>query len=179
MKEPKVGTVAETLLDAARRGDPGAAEELADLIRGYARHVCRGRSPGPDAGLTWEDVAQEASRRLFQVGLKQARPGGPVRSYLYAIVRSVYLQMIRGASRRVRREQEGEAWIRSAPSPERRTLLHRILIRLSDDCRHLLARLYFDGAGYDELAAELHMAESSVRAKASRCLGRAREIARA
>ena len=139
--------------------------------------MCWGTGPGGDAGLTWEDVAQEASRRVFTVGLEQYRPGGPERAYIYAIVRSVYLQIARSARRRRAREEDGTAMGTAGEDPERRTLLYRILTQLSQDCRHLLERLYFDGASYPELAAEWNMAESSVRARASRCMGRAREVA--
>ncbi len=169
----------ESLIEAAKGGAAWAERELAELLRGYSRHVCRGTGPGGDAGLSWEDVAQEASRRVFTVGLERYRPGGPERAYLYAIVRSTYLQMARGARRRQAREEGGTALGTAGDDPERRTLLHGILARLDGACRHLLARLFFDGAGYADLAIELNLAESSVRARASRCLGRAREIATA
>jgi RNA polymerase sigma factor (sigma-70 family) len=167
----------QSLIEAAKRSEAWAERELADLIRGYARHVCWGAGPGGDAGLSWEDVAQEASRRVFTVGLEQYRTGGPERTYVYTIVRSIYLQMARSARRRRQREEDGTALGTGGQDPERRTLLHRILARLDEACRHLLERLYFDGATYAELAAELNMAESSVRARSSRCMGRAREIA--
>jgi RNA polymerase sigma factor (sigma-70 family) len=167
----------QPLIAAARQGESWAQRELAELIRGYARHVCWGTGPGGDAGLSWEDVAQEASRRMFTVGFEQYRAGGPERAYVYAIVRSTYLQMGRSARRRRAREEGGTALGAAGEDPERRTLLFGILTRLDEACRHLLERLYFDGANYAELASELNMAESSVRARSSRCMGRAREIA--
>lgn len=166
-----------SMIAAARDGDPRAQEEIVQLMRSFARHVCRGRWEGSMPGADWEDVAQEASHKFFTVGIERFLAGGPERSYLYAIVRRTYLQLSRSAWRRRQREETGEALGHGAPNPETRTTLHRILSRLSDTCRELLARLYFDGADYSELAAELRIAESSVRARASRCLKGARELA--
>ena len=166
----------DALFPAAQRGERWAQEEITQLLRAYARHVCRGGSIGRERGLTWEDVAQDAGRKFFTVGLERFRPGGPERAYLYAIVRTTYLQLSRSAYRRQEREAAAKATGRIGPNPETRTQLHSILTRLSQDCRALLARLYFDGATYPELALELDLAESSVRARASRCLGKARKL---
>lgn len=164
------------LFPAARRGEHWAQEEITLLLRAYARHVCRGGSLGGERGLTWEDLAQEAGRKFFTRGLALFRPGGPERAYLYAIVRTTYLQLSRSAIRRREREAGGTAIGSPGTNPESRTQLHSILQRLSAECRELLARLYFDGATYAQLSLDLDLAESSVRARASRCLSKAREI---
>ena len=51
------------------------------------------------------------------------------------------------------------------------------LSRLDDGCRELLARTFLEDIPYSQLATDMGLAESSVRAKVSRCLGRARELA--
>lgn len=169
--------LSETTIKAARNGDPEAQQELAELIRAYAHHVCHGGKAVGIADLDWEDVAQEASRQFFSIGVARFRSGGPVRSYLYSIVRSTYLQMSRSAWRRRLREQRGTAHGHLPPNPEFHTYLHRVLAQLSEACQELLERLYFDGATYAELAVELNLTESSVRARATRCLQSARALA--
>ena len=166
----------DTLIEAARHGERDAEEEIAQLIRAYSRHVCRSGASSNMPDIDWEDVAQEASRKFFAVGIKQFRPGGPVRSYLYSIVRTTFLELVRRSWRRKQREEQSTIMPAPPDNPETQTLLHRILSRLPEVCRELLARLYFDGATYAELAVELNLAESSVRARSSRCLGKARNL---
>lgn len=175
---PAAGGPTAGLLEEAARGARPAQEEVMRVLRAYARHICRGRGPGGAPDLDWEDVAQEAGRRMFAVGLERYRSGSPVAAYLYAYVKTAYLHLARGASRRLRREESAEVAEPAslAPNPETQTMLHSILARLSRECRELLARLYFDGATYGDLAAETGLVESSVRARASRCLGSAREV---
>ena len=99
-----------------------------------------------------------------------------MRSYLYTIVRTTFLELVRRTWRRQQREAENPIEPPPPSNPETQTGLHRILARLSEVCRELLERLYFDGTTYAELAAEMNLAESSVRARASRCLGKARDL---
>ncbi len=165
-----------SLIEAARRGERDAEEEIAQLIRSYSRHVCRSGASSNMPDLDWEDVAQEASRRFFAVGITQFRPGGPVRSYLYSIVRTTFLELVRRTWRRQQREEQAAITPPPPDNPETQTLLHSILSRLPELCRELLQRLYFDGATYAELSLELNLAESSVRARSSRCLGKARDF---
>ena len=173
----------DSVMTAARNGERWAENALHDLIRSFARYVCDRGAAGDLPELDWEDVAQEASRRLFTVGLQRFRSGGSERSYVFTYVKTTYLQMSRGAWRRIRREQANVAGEESGASgasgedPEVRTHVHGILSRLSETCRDLLSRLFFDGAMYADLAGELGLAESSVRARASRCMAKARELA--
>jgi DNA-directed RNA polymerase specialized sigma24 family protein len=52
-----------------------------------------------------------------------------------------------------------------------------ILERLQEECRELLTRVFLHEVPYPQLANDLDLAESSVRAKVSRCVRRARELA--
>lgn len=160
------------VMEAAQRGERWAEEEITRLVRQFARHVCRGSGQGAEPD--WEDVAQEACRRVFSGALESFRPGGAERSYLYSIVKATRIQIYRSASRRQKRESAVEIEDRIEPRAERQTLLHRILSRLPQACRELLQRAFFDGASTAELSQELGLAESSVRSKLTRCLQQAR-----
>ena len=54
--------------------------------------------------------------------------------------------------------------------------VEKILSRMDEGCRRLLERVFLEGASYTELAGELEIVESSVRAKLARCVRRAREL---
>ncbi len=177
MPSPEVEPTSSAI-QAARRGESWAEEEIARLIRIFARHVCGANRLAGIPELDWEDVAQEAGHRFFTTGIERFRSGNSGRSYLYAFVKRAYLHLSRGAWRRKQREQKVEPADNEPPNPEVRTVLYGILERLSDSCRTLLQRLYFDGAPYNELAGELELAESSVRARASRCMRKAKDLVR-
>lgn len=167
------------LFDGARSGEPAAQAEILRLLRVFAREACRGGGPGAASlDASWEDVAQEAGRKLFATGLAQYRGSGTERSYLFSVVRSTIIQMSRSAARRVRRE-EATDWETTAPpsNPGPRIDAGKILARLSTECRDLIARVFLQSASYSDLASELRLEESSVRSKVSRCLSSARRIA--
>jgi len=167
------------LFEALRRGESDAQARVDRIVRQFARKLCRGGGlPGLPA-VDWEDVAQEACHRLYAFGLAQYRGQGTERSYLYSIVKATVIQMARSGGRRQRREQAvvvAEAG--PAISPERSLDVRRILAELDPACRDLVSRAILRDEGYASIAASLGLAESSVRAKLSRCLQRAREIAR-
>jgi RNA polymerase sigma factor (sigma-70 family) len=150
-------------------------------IQAFARHLCRGSYGSASGSLDWEDVAQEAGRRFFSSGLDGFRSDATLaslKSYLYTIVKATRIQHYRSTSRRRRRE---EATSIDGPSmapavAESRAFLERILGRISTECRELLERSFLDGATNADLAAELGLAESSVRSKLTRCLQRARAL---
>jgi RNA polymerase sigma factor (sigma-70 family) len=168
----------EALVEAARRGDGPAQRTIHDLIRSFARHICRKTSASGLQDLDWEDVAQEAGRRFFSTGVERFRPGGEFKAYVYKYVLTTHLHLSRTAYRRKLRELKAEPPRPGFPNPEMTTTLHLILSKLSSECHLLLQRLYYDGVTYTQLALDLAMAESSVRSKTSRCLRRAREIAK-
>jgi RNA polymerase sigma-70 factor (ECF subfamily) len=165
-----------SLVEASRRGEGWAQEEVMRLIRSFARYLCRGRSTSAEPEPEWEDVAQEAARRFFTSGLAHFKTGGPERSYVYTIVKAARIQIYRSMSRRSRRESAAAREDVTPPPAETRTLLFRVLSRIPDTCRELLERVFFDGSSHAELAQELGLAESSVRSRLTRCLQRAREV---
>jgi RNA polymerase sigma factor (sigma-70 family) len=166
------------LIEAARRGERWAQDEVVHMLQGFARHVLRWGGSGLASELDSEDLAQEASRRFFGSAMDTYRGQGSERSFLYSIVKATYLQIWRSYDRRKRREQISapqDVAVEANPTARLDVLL--IFRRLGSPCRELLERLYLDGATHGELAAELDLEESSVRAKVSRCLRRAREVA--
>ncbi len=164
------------MIEAAQRGERWAEEEVARLVRAFARYLHRGSIDRHEP--EWEEVAQEACRRVFSGALARFEAGGPARSYLYTIVKATRIQLYRSLWRRARREDEHPLEPGAAGNPESASLLARILGRLNDSCRELLERAFFDGASSAELAQELGLVESSVRSRLTRCLQSARDLAR-
>jgi RNA polymerase sigma factor (sigma-70 family) len=162
------------VFEDALRGLPAAQEEIVRLIRELSRAACaRGGTATSD--LDWEDVAQDACRRFFTAGIHQFRKAGSEKSFLYTIVRSALIQMVRGeARRRIREEASVEPRVSSPHNPQPKFDVSRILARLSEECRNLLTRVFLRGEPYSLLADDLGILESSVRTKVTRCLRRAR-----
>jgi RNA polymerase sigma factor (sigma-70 family) len=166
----------QELFDKAAAGDSSAQDEIAAEIRRIARTICRRQGPG-GIDVDWEDVAQEASRHFFAVAIHRFRKRGAERSYLFAIVRTTFLQILRASKRR--RDRENTA---PPPEPRRHDVdagmdVRNLLSRISEECSKLLQRIFLHGETYGALAAELDVLESSVRTKVSRCLRRARTMA--
>ena len=169
-----------SLIEAAKAGERWAHEEILQLFSSFSRHIHH-RGGGPMAAeLDPEDLAQEAGRRFFTVGIHQYSGKGSEKSYLYSIVKSTFIQIWRSQQRRKKREEiVSPADQVQQPESTAKLDVSFLLSRLGPPCSELLERVYLDGASYPTLAAELDLAESSVRAKVSRCLRRARELAQA
>ena len=168
----------DELFDGARAHDPVAVGALDRIVREMARSVCRGGGPAGAPDLDWEDVAQEAYRRLHEVGFDSYRGRGSERSYVYSVVKATVIQMVRTARRRRRREDAAAAVSSDATVDVSAGMSVRsILEALDEGCRDVLVRVLLRDQTYSEAALDLGLAESSVRAKLSRCLRRARELA--
>jgi RNA polymerase sigma factor (sigma-70 family) len=167
------------LFEAARRGDAAAHEELSRLARAFARQICRGGGPSGVTDMDWEDVAQESLRKVLATGLERYRGTGGESSYMYSVVKTTVIQMSRTARRRQQREQKAASDAIVAPNPGHRVDVLELLGLLSEECRELIERAFLYGEPYPALARDLGLAESSVRSRLSRCLGRARAIAKA
>lgn len=166
------------LFRKALAGDPGATDRLHQLVRDFARQVCRGGGPPGAPGIDWEDVAQECGRKLLAGGLERYRGAGSERSYLYSVVKATVLEMARAASRRRRREEislpDGPI---PAADPDAPLDVRSLLSALDPACREIITRVVLQDEPYAEVARDLGMVESSVRSKLSRCIARARQIA--
>lgn len=163
--------------EAAARGEAWAVRELVELCGRFARHVCGQANSAWRADTEAEDLAQDAATRLLTVGLAQYRGQGSEESFVYTMVRSTLLMRMRAADRRRKREDKVAALSPEAVDHDQAGLeVRSILARLDDSCRDLLRRVFLDEESYPSLARDLELAESSVRAKVSRCVGRAREL---
>lgn len=179
-KEARLGkeTVPERRFEAAHRGERWAIEALLQTCRRFARHVCSNVSSSWSAEIDADELAQDAAARLLTTGLAQYDGRGSEDSYVYTLVRSTLLMRVRSADRRRRREENvADAAPLSAPADTAALEVDSLLGRLEDVCRELLRRVYLLEESYGALAADLGLVESSVRAKVSRCLRRARELA--
>jgi len=163
---------------AAASGDAAAVAEVHRLLQAFSRQVCRGRGPAGETALDWEDVAQEAARQLFAKGLGQYRGQGTERSYLYSLVKATVIQMSRSAARRLRREEVAMAGepLHTPPNPGAGLDVRKILAALDPKCRDLIERAILRDESYADIARDLGLAESSVRARLSRCLQKARRL---
>lgn len=165
------------LFERALRGDALAQSEIHRIVRRIARVACLPGGPG-GVDVDWEDVAQEAARRFFSVGIRQYRGDGSEESYLFGIVRATVLQSVRSATRRRQREQAPVSPEQAASRPQDQCLdVRKILDRLSPECARLLEQAFLQDVPYPDLAAEMGILEASVRVKVSRCLRKAMEIA--
>jgi len=166
------------LIERALQKDSAAEREIHDMIRRIARTSCR-RNGTSNVNLDWEDVAQEAGRRFFEISIHKYRGEGSEEGYVRAIVRTTMLQVLRSEKRRNQRESHIELRLLQPPNAETLIDVSAVLKKLSDECAELLVRLYLAGDTYTSLASEMEMLESSVRTRASRCLRRARKITEA
>jgi RNA polymerase sigma factor (sigma-70 family) len=169
----------ESRIARARDGDEGAQRELLQLVQRFARHVCNRLSSSWEAEFDAEDLAQESFSRLLTHGLGQYSAQGTAESYLYALVRTTMLMRVRSIERRRRREEATIPDSFASPTGdedvETRLQVESILRRLDEACRELLRRVFLEEVPYPTLATDLGLAESSVRARVSRCVGKARD----
>ena len=165
------------LFERASRGDTTAQSEIHLIMRRIARAISSRGGPG-GVDLDWEDVAQEASRRFFSLGIRQYRGVGTEESFLFGIVRSTVLQIVRSAMRRRQRETDpGSLGAVVVRPTEHRIDAQLILGRLDPECARLLERVFLHDVPYPALADELGIQENSVRVRVSRCLRKAMDVA--
>ena len=171
-------------IEGARQAEEAATRALGEYVRELAREVCRHGSHSALGGAEWEDVAQEAAIRVFSSGLQRYQGTGSARGYLYSIVKASLLQTIRAARRRRARETAAEVvpalhGDHASDFTDSSSFdVSSLLERLEEKCRSLIERVFFEGAAYARLSEESGLAESSIRARVSRCLRRLRESTR-
>lgn len=159
-------------------GDPAATRRLHRTVREMARQVCRGGGPPGAPEIDWEDVAQECGRKLLSGVLDRYRGEGAERSYLYSVVKATVLEMARASARRRRREEASATnGPVAAANPDASLDVRSLLSALDPICREVIRRVVLQDELYADVARVLGMAESSVRARLSRCLGQARRLA--
>jgi len=168
----------ETLVERARRGDPGAFEALVVSYQSLAfRTAFVITGDASDA----EEAAQDAFVKAHRA-LGRFRSGRPFRPWLLTIVANEARNRRRTRGRRAAlalraadphapREDPETAALAS----ERRERLLAAVERLRDDDREVLACRYFLELSEDETAAALGIARGTVKSRTHRALERLQE----
>jgi RNA polymerase sigma factor (sigma-70 family) len=168
------------LVDAARRGDGRAYEEL---VRIYGDIAFRTAYVFTGSASDAEEAAQDAFVKAWRA-LGRFRQGAPFRPWLLQIVANEARNRRRSAGRRVRlalrvasEASSGDA----APSPEasvlaeeRRSSLLAAVEALPDDARDVIVCRYFLDLSEEETAAVLDVARGTVKSRTARALQRLR-----
>jgi RNA polymerase sigma-70 factor (ECF subfamily) len=164
----------ETLVARAQQGDVRAFEQLIRSHLSVVRRYARAHAPREEDA---DDLAQDALLKAYR-SLRQFRYQCAFSTWLYAIVRSVFLD---AAKSRAGRERAHEASAREAGDPESAPgadeLLHReqdrarvwrALRQLPVEFRGALVLFDVEGKSYDEVAAIEGVAVGTVKSRLSR-----------
>jgi RNA polymerase sigma-70 factor (ECF subfamily) len=147
----------------------GALSRERDVREAYAAHAGElygfaVRSLG-DAGLA-EEAVQETFLRAWRAGERFDPNIGSLRTWLFAILRNVVIDLGRARSVRPR---VAEAGVEQSVEPLDQALLawqvEEAMRRLGDDHRRVLVETYYRGRPYAEVAAELGVPEGTVKSR--------------
>jgi RNA polymerase sigma-70 factor, ECF subfamily len=148
---------------------PGALSGERDVREAYAAHAGELygfalRSLG-DPGLA-EEAVQEAFLRAWRAGDRFDPQLGSLRTWLFAIVRNVVIDIGRARAARPR-PASGE--VEPAHDPLEDALLawqvEEALRRIGEDHRRVLVETYYRGRPYAEVARELGVPEGTVKSR--------------
>ncbi|HVO52860.1 MAG TPA: sigma-70 family RNA polymerase sigma factor [Solirubrobacterales bacterium] len=140
-----------------------------DVREAYAAHAGElygfaMRSLG-DAGLA-EEAVQEAFVRAWRAGERFDPEIGSLRTWLFAILRNVVIDLGRA---RAARPRVAEGGVEPTVEPFDQALLswqvEEAMRRLGDDHRRVLVETYYRGRPYAEVAAELGIPEGTVKSR--------------
>jgi RNA polymerase sigma-70 factor (ECF subfamily) len=147
----------------------GALKRELDVREAYAAHSGElygfaMRSLG-DAGLA-EEAVQETFLRAWRAGDRFDPEIGSLRTWLFAILRNVVIDL--GRARAVR-PRVAEGGIEPSVEPLDEALLswqvEEAMRRLGDDHRRVLVETYYRGRPYAEVAEELGVPEGTVKSR--------------
>jgi RNA polymerase sigma-70 factor (ECF subfamily) len=147
----------------------GALKRERDVREAYAAHSGELygfalRSLG-DAGLA-EEAVQETFVRAWRAGDRFDPEIGSLRTWLFAILRNVVIDLGRA---RAARPRVAEGGIEPTVEPLEEALLswqvEEAMRRLGDDHRRVLVETYYRGRPYAEVAAELGIPEGTVKSR--------------
>jgi RNA polymerase sigma-70 factor, ECF subfamily len=148
---------------------PGALSDERDVRAAYAAHSGElygfaTRSLG-DSGLA-EEAVQETFLRAWRAGDRFDPQIGSLRTWLFAILRNVVIDLGRA---RAARPGVAEAGIEPAVEPFEEALLawqlEEAMRRLGDQHRQILVETYYRGRPYAEVAEELGVPEGTVKSR--------------
>jgi RNA polymerase sigma-70 factor (ECF subfamily) len=147
----------------------GALTRERDVREAYAAHSGElygfaMRSLG-DSGLA-EEAVQETFVRAWRAGERFDPEVGSLRTWLFAILRNVVIDLSRA---RAARPRVAEGGIEPTVEPLEQALLawqvEEALRRIGEDHRRVLLETHFRGRPYNEVAAELGVPEGTVKSR--------------
>jgi RNA polymerase sigma-70 factor (ECF subfamily) len=147
----------------------GALGEERDVREAYAAHSGElygfaVRSLG-DAGLA-EEAVQETFLRAWRAGERFDPKIGSLRTWLFAILRNVVIDLGRARAVRPGVAQEG---IEPSVDPLEEALLawqvEEAMRRIGDDHRRVIVETHYRGRPYSEVAEELGVPEGTVKSR--------------
>jgi RNA polymerase sigma-70 factor, ECF subfamily len=149
---------------------PGALSDEWDVREAYAAHAGElygfaVRSLG-DAGLA-EEAVQETFLRAWRAGERFDPQIGSLRTWLFAILRNVVIDL--GRARAARPPVAGDGGIEPAVEPFEEALLswqvEEAMRRIGEQHRRVLVETYYRARPYAEVAAELGVPEGTVKSR--------------
>jgi RNA polymerase sigma-70 factor (ECF subfamily) len=147
----------------------GALTRERDVREAYAAHSGELygfalRSLG-DSGLA-EEAVQETFVRAWRAGERFNPEIGSLRTWLFAILRNVVIDLGRA---RASRPRVAEGGIEPSVEPLEQALLswqiEEAMRRIGEDHRRVLVETHFRGRPYNEVAAELGVPEGTVKSR--------------
>lgn len=148
---------------------PGALTHERDVREAYAAHASElygfaVRSLG-DAGLA-EEAVQETFVRAWRAGERFDPQIGSLRTWLFAILRNVVIDLGRA---RAARPGVAESGIEPSVEPFDEALLswqiEEAMRRIGEQHRQILVETYYRGRPYADVAAELGIPEGTVKSR--------------
>lgn len=148
----------------------GALSRERDVREAYAAHSGELygfalRSLG-DSGLA-EEAVQETFLRAWRAGERFDPQLGSLRTWLFAILRNVVIDL--GRARAVRPKLAGDSGSEPAVEPLEEALLswqiEEAMRRLGEDHRRVLVETHYRGRPYNEVAEELGVPEGTVKSR--------------
>jgi len=171
----RAGIADEGLVEAMvayQRGNMEAFETLyaafGSSLKGYLRTLAR------DSGVA-EDLLQETFLQLHRVR-HTYQPRRPVKPWVYAIARNVFLMNRRAAHRRGRHEAIADEALPEVPVPPEieglgdRETVQKVLARLPDARREAVVLHHMLGMSFKEVGAVLGISEGAAKVRAHRAL---------